>query len=342
MKSTEQQRGAFNERPTNELTLRAIDLEELGLSVVFINSDRKDEIERARKNALLIRDAIELDRQGRGEAVALTTMQRQMIRNVIHEVGQRSRCKGDYHDQVADLLTVIASAPQPADPTIKESLTVAEPVKEVSVPDGLWQQAYDKAWSVAHLYPTGAGMLYWLEAEHKRLVASTAPAYWQAQQDADMVTCACGDMHPATSYGAGFIDAAGMCENCHAAACVAPMSDKTACGVQNAECAPQTGFKTVTCPICSEDEPHTGTCGSSDPRALCNKAAKPAPAMAGDDRAEFEAAYIDHGGLRLEDYELDYEPITNRYLDDNEQSAWWAWQESRKRVQQASGEDANA
>lgn len=60
---------------------------------------------------------------------------------------------------------------------------------------------------------------------------------------------------------------------------------------------------------------------------------QPDPAMAGDDRAEFEAAYIDHGGLRLEDYELNYEPITNRYLDDNEQSAWWAWQESRKRVQ---------
>lgn len=28
----------------------------------------------------------------------------------------------------------------------------------------------------------------------------------------------------------------------------------------------------VKCPICYEDEPHTGTCGSSDPKALCNRA----------------------------------------------------------------------
>lgn len=27
------------------------------------------------------------------------------------------------------------------------------------------------------------------------------------------------------------------------------------------------------CPICFEDEPHTGTCGSDDPKALCNRAA---------------------------------------------------------------------
>ena len=34
------------------------------------------------------------------------------------------------------------------------------------------------------------------------------------------------------------------------------------------------------CPICAEDEPHTGTCGSSDPRALCNRTqAEPAPAQ---------------------------------------------------------------
>ncbi|MGB5807790.1 hypothetical protein [Castellaniella sp.] len=29
------------------------------------------------------------------------------------------------------------------------------------------------------------------------------------------------------------------------------------------------------CPICFEDEPHTGTCGSSNPRALCNQPAAP-------------------------------------------------------------------
>jgi hypothetical protein len=34
------------------------------------------------------------------------------------------------------------------------------------------------------------------------------------------------------------------------------------------------------CPVCCSDEPHTGTCGSSDPRALCNRAkAEPAPAQ---------------------------------------------------------------
>lgn len=64
----------------------------------------------------IIAAAIEADRKRRGEPVALTTMQRQMIRNVVHEVGQRSRCKGDYHDQIADLLTSIASAPQPTEP----------------------------------------------------------------------------------------------------------------------------------------------------------------------------------------------------------------------------------
>ncbi|GEM_PF-2878386 len=34
------------------------------------------------------------------------------------------------------------------------------------------------------------------------------------------------------------------------------------------------------CLVCCSDEPHTGTCGSSDPRALCNRAeAEPAPAQ---------------------------------------------------------------
>ncbi len=39
----------------------------------------------------------------------------------------------------------------------------------------------------------------------------------QAQQDGDMVSCGCGDFYPANSYGAGFIAAAGHCENCDAA-----------------------------------------------------------------------------------------------------------------------------
>lgn len=35
--------------------------------------------------------------------------------------------------------------------------------------------------------------------------------------DQQMVACACGDEYPADSYGAGFIDGAGECENCMAA-----------------------------------------------------------------------------------------------------------------------------
>lgn len=34
----------------------------------------------------------------------------------------------------------------------------------------------------------------------------------------DMVTCECGDMFPVNSYGAGYMAAVGMCENCVAAA----------------------------------------------------------------------------------------------------------------------------
>jgi hypothetical protein len=51
-----------------------------------------------------------------------------------------------------------------------------------SVPDDLWKQACDKAWSVARLYHTGAGMLYWIEQEHNRLLAAapTPPADGQA------------------------------------------------------------------------------------------------------------------------------------------------------------------
>ncbi|MGE8547930.1 MAG: hypothetical protein ACN6OC_10885 [Alcaligenes sp.] len=39
----------------------------------------------------------------------------------------------------------------------------------------------------------------------------------QAQQDANMISCGCGDLYPSNSYGAGFIAAAGHCENCDAA-----------------------------------------------------------------------------------------------------------------------------
>lgn len=34
------------------------------------------------------------------------------------------------------------------------------------------------------------------------------------QRGAEMVSCACGDAYPARSYGAGFIDASGVCPNC--------------------------------------------------------------------------------------------------------------------------------
>lgn len=46
----------------------------------------------------------------------------------------------------------------------------------------------------------------------------------------DMVRCACGDAYPAGSYGAGFIDGSGMCENCDAAipACdIEPAAEQT-------------------------------------------------------------------------------------------------------------------
>lgn len=38
------------------------------------------------------------------------------------------------------------------------------------------------------------------------------------QKTENMVSCACGDMYPADSYEAGFIDGKGHCENCEAAA----------------------------------------------------------------------------------------------------------------------------
>jgi len=48
---------------------------------------------------------------------------------------------------------------------------------------------------------------------------------------------------------------------------------------QREAAAPAAPVEPVECPICGSDEPHTGTCGSRDPRALCNRAeAKPAPA----------------------------------------------------------------
>ncbi|WP_394065380.1 hypothetical protein [Alcaligenes sp. WGS1538] len=50
-----------------------------------------------------------------------------------------------------------------------------------------------------------------IAAAMKKLAAT------QAQQDADVVSCGCGDLYPSNSYGAGFIAAAGHCENCDAA-----------------------------------------------------------------------------------------------------------------------------
>ena len=53
---------------------------------------------------------------------------------------------------------------------------------------------------------------------------------------------------------------------------------------------------------------------------LCGKSS------AATEREAFEAAYIDHGGMRIEDYDLSYDQAANRYVDDCDQSAWWAWQ----------------
>lgn len=54
-----------------------------------------------------------------------------------------------------------------------------------------------------------------------------------------------------------------------------------------------------------------------------------ASAPVDDERTAFEAEYVDHYGMRLEDYDFDYDPATNRYRDDCEQSAWWGWHTGR-------------
>jgi hypothetical protein len=47
------------------------------------------------------------------------------------------------------------------------------------------------------------------------------------------------------------------------------------------------------CVICCADEPYTGTCGSSDPRALCNKPAPEPVPVAQDAIVEFWADRLD-------------------------------------------------
>lgn len=219
------------------------------------------------------KDAVELDRQGRGEPVAVVKVREYYD----YSIGANCSVKEKYIKELVDLGklkkgTKLYTAPQPADPTIKKSLTVAEPVDEEM---GIYEDVYDQ-------------------------ITDMIEPYVQREYINPNGTL------PASVVGATQMMLEHWIKKPAQPACVSPMSDKPACGAQNAECERQ----------------------------------QPDPAMAGDDRAEFEAAYIDHGGLRLEDYELDYEPITNRYLDDNEQSAWWAWQASSKRVQPASKEDA--
>ncbi len=46
-----------------------------------------------------------------------------------------------------------------------------------------------------------------------------------------------------------------------------------------------------------------------------------------EERKAFEASYIKRGGMRLEDYDLDYRQDTNTYADDIEQAAWEGWQD---------------
>ena len=55
------------------------------------------------------------------------------------------------------------------------------------------------------------------QAELRAILAQPA-AGEQAVRWPDHVPCGCGDLYPANSYGAGFIDGRGMCENCDAAA----------------------------------------------------------------------------------------------------------------------------
>lgn len=49
-------------------------------------------------------------------------------------------------------------------------------------------------------------------------IPTSQPDQQVATQDvSDYVTCGCGDMYPPDSYGAGYIDGAGQCENCDTA-----------------------------------------------------------------------------------------------------------------------------
>ena len=51
--------------------------------------------------------------QQANEPMHLSPIQQQMIHNVAHETGQRSRHKGDYHDQLKDLLESLIPSTQP-------------------------------------------------------------------------------------------------------------------------------------------------------------------------------------------------------------------------------------
>lgn len=96
---------------------------------------------KSERMAEILRAAIELDRQGRGEPVGwrdfienIATPRSEPLNSVsgYSDKASRKAAMGVLRMKAADLLD---EGPQPADPTIKESLTVAEPVKAPSDED---------------------------------------------------------------------------------------------------------------------------------------------------------------------------------------------------------------
>lgn len=67
-----------------------------------------------------------------------------------------------------------------------------------------------------------------------------------------------------------------------------------------------------------------------------------APGDAQDERQAFEAEYVDHHGMRLEDYDFEFFTASNRYHDDHVQSAWWAWQIRARMAAPAAGDALDA
>ena len=96
---------------------------------------------------------------------------------------------------------------------VRQVLRSVSAAQAQPLPDALLPSAPDLEYlrSMAENGALPAFLRGQIAAAVKKLAAT------QAQQDADVVSCGCGDLYPSNSYGAGFIAAAGHCENCDAA-----------------------------------------------------------------------------------------------------------------------------